>query len=85
MDRHDLMRAADTAMYSAKSQDRNRALFHTPQLAAIAVERMNLEQGLRQAIEISAFLIHYQPSFASRTTPWWVWKPYCVGPVPRKA
>ena len=63
LDRQALMRAADTAMYSAKSQGRNRALFYTPALAAQAVERMNLEQGLRQAIESESFLLHYQPQF----------------------
>jgi predicted signal transduction protein with EAL and GGDEF domain len=62
-DRQSLMRAADTAMYSAKSKGKNRALFYTPELAARAVERMNLEQGLRQAIETQAFLLHYQPQF----------------------
>lgn len=62
-DRQSLMRAADTAMYSAKAKGKNRALFYTPELAARAVERMNLEQGLRQAIESEAFLLHYQPQF----------------------
>lgn len=62
-DRQALMRAADTAMYNAKAHGKNQACFYTPQLAAEATERMNLEQGLRQALESQDFLLHYQPQF----------------------
>jgi diguanylate cyclase (GGDEF)-like protein/PAS domain S-box-containing protein len=61
--RQALMQAADTAMYNAKAQGKNRICFYTPDLAVRASERMSLEQGLRQAIKSEAFILHYQPQY----------------------
>jgi diguanylate cyclase (GGDEF)-like protein/PAS domain S-box-containing protein len=63
VDSQSLMSAADTAMYAAKSEGKNRACFYTQELAARAAERMNLEQGLRLAIAADGFVLHYQPQF----------------------
>lgn len=60
-DRHLLMRAADIAMYSAKAAGRNRYRFYSHDMAERSNERLNLEQGLRRAIEEEQLLIHYQP------------------------
>lgn len=60
-DRHALMRAADIAMYSAKAAGRNRYQFYSPEMAERSNERLNLEQGLRRAIEEDQLLLHYQP------------------------
>ena len=61
--RQALMQAADTAMYSAKAQGKNRICFYTSDLAARASERMSLEQGLRQAIKAEDFVLHFQPQY----------------------
>lgn len=60
-DRNILMRAADIAMYSAKSQGRNRYQFFTEDMSERTHERMQMEQGLRRAIESDALEVHYQP------------------------
>jgi len=60
-DRNVLMRAADIAMYSAKSQGRNRYQFFTTDMSERTQERMHMEQGLRRAIDNNALEVHYQP------------------------
>ncbi|NSL54594.1 two-component system response regulator [Uliginosibacterium aquaticum] len=58
---HLLMRAADIAMYSAKSAGRNRYCFYSQEMAAHTNERLLLEQGLRYAIEEKQLSVLYQP------------------------
>jgi diguanylate cyclase (GGDEF)-like protein/PAS domain S-box-containing protein len=60
-DRNVLMRAADIAMYSAKSQGRNRYQFFTADMSERTQERMQMEQGLRRAIDSDTLEVHYQP------------------------
>ncbi|HEY9192013.1 MAG TPA: EAL domain-containing protein [Methyloversatilis sp.] len=60
-DTSQLMRAADIAMYSAKSQGRNRYQFFTEDMSERTHERMHMEQGLRRAIESDGLTVHYQP------------------------
>ena len=60
-DRHQLMRAADIAMYSAKEAGRNRYRFYSREMAERSNERLTLEQGLRRAIEEDQLVVHYQP------------------------
>ncbi|MEF8704893.1 MAG: EAL domain-containing protein [Candidatus Accumulibacter sp. UW25] len=60
-DRHQLMRAADIAMYSAKADGRDRYRFYSSDMAARSNERLLMEQGLRHAIEAGGLLLHYQP------------------------
>ena len=56
-----LVASADTAMYYAKAQGRNRHRFFKPAMNARAVERQALEATLRGAVERQEFVLHYQP------------------------
>lgn len=55
-----LLRAADTAMYSAKEKGRNTYRFYTASLRIAAEKRLMLERGLRQALVRKEFLLYYQ-------------------------
>ena len=61
MDVETLVKNADTAMYRAKEQGRNRYHLYTEALNAAVVERMTLENNLRKALERDEFLLYYQP------------------------
>lgn len=56
-----LMKAADTAMYHAKSQGRANYQFFTEAMNQAAAERLQLERALRQALERQEFRLHFQP------------------------
>lgn len=56
-----LLRAADIAMYSIKSQGRNGYSFFSPAMSERASERMFIEQGLRRAMDMGSLEVHYQP------------------------
>jgi diguanylate cyclase (GGDEF)-like protein len=57
----DMVRDADTAMYSAKDRGKARCeIFDTSMLAAVE-ERLLIESDLRQALERHEFRLHYQP------------------------
>ena len=61
VDAESLIRAADTAMYRAKEDGRDRAQLHAPAMNAAAIERLALEQTLRRAIQQKEFILHFQP------------------------
>ncbi len=56
-----LLKNADTAMYSAKSQGRNNFQFYSKAMNASAAERLSLENDLRKALGKNQLLLHYQP------------------------
>jgi diguanylate cyclase (GGDEF)-like protein len=58
---HDLMRAADAAMYHAKAQGRGRTEHFTDELAAEIAERAQLESDLREAVDKDQFTLVFQP------------------------
>lgn len=56
-----LMRAADTAMYSAKEKGRNNYQFFTPALNKAAQQRLVVANQLRNALARNEFAVYYQP------------------------
>ncbi|MES2441487.1 MAG: EAL domain-containing protein [Pseudomonadota bacterium] len=63
---HDLMRAADAAMYHAKANGRGRAEHFTDALAAEIAERAQLESDLREAVDKSQFALVFQPQVSAK-------------------
>ncbi len=60
-DQDELVRDADTAMYRAKELGRNNFQFYQASMNAKALDKLNLENGLRRALEHNEFRLHYQP------------------------
>lgn len=56
-----LLRNADMAMYRVKEHGRNSFRRYTPEMATMAIERVDMEGGLRRAIQNNELLLHYQP------------------------
>jgi diguanylate cyclase (GGDEF)-like protein/PAS domain S-box-containing protein len=56
-----LFKKADTAMYQAKGAGRNTYRFYSEQMNVDALENLRMRNGLRQALERTEFVLHYQP------------------------
>lgn len=56
-----LLKNADTAMYSAKAAGRNGYRFYTPLMTDMAMQRLEMESALRQALQLRQFSLHFQP------------------------
>ena len=63
----DLLRDADLAMYRAKHSGKARYAIFEEAMNAQALERLELEHGLRRAVERSEFVVHYQPKYSLAT------------------
>jgi diguanylate cyclase (GGDEF)-like protein len=57
----DMIRDADTAMYRAKAEGRARYMLFDQQMHEAVVGRLTLENDLRQSINRSQLVLHYQP------------------------
>lgn len=57
----DLLRDADTAMYKAKKLGKARYEIFDEELHGWALARLELETGLRRALDRDEFVVHYQP------------------------
>ncbi len=62
-----LLRNADTAMYRAKIHGANSFQFFAPEMHAEALERLELDNSLRRALDNKEFRLHYQPQFDLRS------------------
>ncbi|MFA6197173.1 MAG: EAL domain-containing protein [Sulfurimonas sp.] len=56
-----LIRNADTAMYKAKENGKNKYEFYNSKMTEVAFERLMMESGLRRAIDENEFLTYFQP------------------------
>lgn len=59
-DGESLMKNADIAMYRAKEEGKNTYQFYSPNLQARSLERLELENHLRLAVEQNQLFLHYQ-------------------------
>src|SRR5215217_6305351 len=63
----DLLRDADLAMYRAKHSGKARYAIFEETMNAQALERLELEHGLRRAVERNELAVHYQPEVSLAT------------------
>jgi len=57
----DLLKNAEAAMFHAKENGRNQLCFYTERMNTDALARLQMEAGLRQALERRELLLYYQP------------------------
>lgn len=62
MDARTLMKNADTALFRAKENGRHCFQFYKPEMSVSAMERLDLENSIRKALDNDELLIHYQPT-----------------------
>lgn len=61
LDVEGLFKCADTAMYHAKTDGRDRYRFFSADMNQKIMQRVAMENGLRQGLENNEFILHYQP------------------------
>ncbi len=63
----DMIRHADLAMYAAKRQGRSGYQVYSPEMGTEAIERLEIETGLRRALDQDQLVVHFQPVVDLRT------------------
>ncbi|WP_286239455.1 bifunctional diguanylate cyclase/phosphodiesterase [Neptuniibacter halophilus] len=58
-----LLRNADSAMYEAKREGRNRYCLYTPALTEAVSQRFTITEEMREALDKGQFRIYYQPQY----------------------
>lgn len=61
----EILRHADMAMYQAKSQGRNHAMFYDRKMSVELEDRLALEKELQTAAANNEFELYYQPQYAA--------------------
>ena len=64
----DIVKHADTAMYSAKKNGRNQIAFYLSELHEKVIKRIELEKDLRKAIQQKQLAVYYQPLYGDNET-----------------
>ena len=67
VDSQSLIKHADIAMYQAKEKGRDSYAFYNPSMTEKAMQRLDIENKLRLAIEHNQFEVFYQPQFDLHT------------------
>ena len=61
-DARSLLKNADTALFRAKEKGRHCFQFYKPEMSVNAMERLELENNLRKALDEDQFVVYYQPT-----------------------
>ena len=61
-DARTLLKNADTALFRAKENGRHCFQFYKPEMSVTAMERLELENSLRKALDEDQFVVYYQPT-----------------------
>jgi len=62
-----LLKYADTAMYRAKDEGKNRYQLYNASMTEMAVSKINLQNALREAIALEQFEPYYQPKIDAKS------------------
>ncbi len=62
-----LVKDADTALHLAKQEGRNQYRYFSPAMKSQALDRLDFETGLKQALQRDELVLYYQPRVESKT------------------